>query len=110
MSMRTNTNPRTPDPPPDPTVSDLAQHASDVLNAMMLGSYGQRVREFAQAEVGRAWTWRRLDDAPGVLLRVFDQLREHMLPVHLGYVAEQVAIHLLTGTDEHLAAMPMRED
>ena len=41
--------PRPPDPPPDPTVSDLAQHASDVLNAMMLGSYGQRVREFAQA-------------------------------------------------------------
>jgi hypothetical protein len=108
--MRPNMKPRPPDSPPDPDGQVLNQRASDVLTAMLFGTYGDRTREYAQAEIGLAWTQRRLADAPDVLLRVLDQLREHMLPVHLGYVAEKVAVHLLTGTDERIPATPVRDD
>lgn len=98
--MRTHRNLRIPDPPPDPRVPDLEQRCADVLTAMMFGTYGERVRGYAQVEVGRAWTQRRLADAPAILLAVHDKLTAHMLPVHVGHVAEQIVVHLLTGTDE----------
>jgi len=102
-----NTGIRSSDPD---VISTLDTHVADVLHAMLLGEYGQRVREHAQAEVGIAWTEQHLQDAGSVLLGVLERLREHMLPIHVGTIAERIVIHLVVGAAADPSAMLTRHD
>lgn len=97
----------TPDTATPTTRQDAREHVADVLDAMLLGAYGRRVRELAQAEVARAWTDRRLDDAPAVLTAVVNGMRTHMHAVHVGELAVQIVNHMLGGQPEPTFAEAM---
>lgn len=80
--------------------TDVRDRCADILSAMVLGCYGDRVRHYAREQVGVAWTERQLDDAPRVLARIIDQLRTHMHPIHVGVLVERIMLELVDPTFE----------
>ncbi len=75
--------------------ADLRASCADVVHAMLMGTYGTRVREYARTAVGARFSAGHLDDPPAVVAAVVRLTQQHMHEVHAGLIARKIVLALV---------------